>query len=75
MQTLVAEILAAWRRAERLSHELPEGSAEQVAAMAACEKLKRIYRDLTGSGADVPPSETATRSVLAEVAKDLTGTT
>ncbi len=74
MQTLVAEILAAWRRAERLSHELPADSAEQVAALAACQRLKGIYRDLTGTGVDEPPTENATRSVLAEIAKDLGGT-
>lgn len=73
MQTLVAEILAAWRRAERLSSELPPGSPEQVAALAACQRLKLIYRELTGHGVSEPPTEIATRSVLAEIARDLTG--
>ena len=71
MQTLIAEILAAWRRAERLSHELPTGTPEQVAALAACQRLKQIYRDLTGTGVTEPPTEHATRSVLAEIARDL----
>ncbi len=71
MQTLVAEILAAWRRAERLSYELPQGTAEQAAAVTACERLKLIYRELTGGGFTEPPTETTTRSVVAEIAKDL----
>ena len=32
MQKLVAEIMAAWRRAERLAASLPEGSPEHDAA-------------------------------------------
>ena len=71
MQTLVAEILAAWRRAERLSHDLPLGTPEQAAALAACQRLKQIYRDLTGTSVTEPPTETATRTVLSEIAKDL----
>jgi hypothetical protein len=71
VQTLVAEILAAWRRAERLSHELPEGSPDRDAAVAACERLKQVYRDLTIAGLTGPPTETDTRNVLAEIAKDL----
>ena len=71
MQTLIAEILAAWRRAERLSRELRPGTPEQAAALAACQRLRQIYRDLTGTGVTEPPTETATRRVLAEVAKDL----
>ena len=71
MQTLLAEILAAWRRAERLSHELPVGTPEQAAALAACQRLRQIYRDLTGTGVTAPPIETAARGVLAEIARDL----
>jgi hypothetical protein len=50
VQTLVAEILAAWRRADRLSSELPDGSPEHDAALAACERLRDLYHDLTHSG-------------------------
>jgi hypothetical protein len=67
MQTLVAEILAAWRRAERLSNELPQGSLEQVAAQAVAEKLRNIYQDLTRSGAAREVSEAEARTLLAEL--------
>jgi len=37
MQKLVAEIMAAWRRAERLAESMPECSAEREAALRACD--------------------------------------
>lgn len=40
MQKLVAEIMAAWRRAERLSATLPEGTPEHDAAERACARLR-----------------------------------
>ncbi len=50
MQTLVAEILAAWRRAERLSATLDVGSPERAVVDRACEKLRDAYHELTESG-------------------------
>jgi hypothetical protein len=50
MQTLVAEILAAWRRAERLATELPPGTSEHTAAVTACERLRELYQDMTKAG-------------------------
>ena len=50
MQTLVAEILAAWRRAERLAESLEPGSPERVAVDHACERLRDAYQELTSSG-------------------------
>ena len=50
MQTLVAEVLAAWRRAERLAEELPEGTPDRAAALVACERLRDLYHDLTRRG-------------------------
>jgi hypothetical protein len=50
MQTLVAEILAAWRRAERLAATLDTGSPERVAVDRACERLRDAYHELTESG-------------------------
>jgi len=47
MQTLVAEILAAWRRAERLTGTLREGTPEHGAAQLACDRLRDLYRELT----------------------------
>ena len=49
MQTLVAEILAAWRRAERLASSLEPGTPEHDAVQRACERLRDAYADLTSS--------------------------
>ena len=68
MQTLVAEILAAWRRADRLTHALEPGTPEHTAAMSACERLRDLYRDLTTSGVAEPVSEAEARALLAELA-------
>jgi hypothetical protein len=45
MQTLVAEILAAWRRAERLAVCLEAGSPERIAVDRACERLRDAYQE------------------------------
>lgn len=50
MQTLVAEILAAWRRAERLADSLESGSPERIAVDRACAQLRDAYQGLTSSG-------------------------
>ena len=68
MQTLVAEILAAWRRAERLVRELPEGTPEHAAALDACQRLRGLYRDLTKDGiASIPMTEADARVMLREL--------
>ena len=67
MQTLVAEILAAWRRADRLTHDLEPGTPEHAAATSACERLRDLYRDLTTSGVAEPVSEAEARALLAEL--------
>lgn len=67
MRTLVAEVLAAWRRAERLAGELPPGTAEQAAAQLACERLRDLYRDLTSSGIVEPIEEAGARAMLQEL--------
>ena len=64
MQTMVAEVLAAWRRAERLAEELPEGTPDQAAALAACERLRDLYRELTATGI---VSEEQAQATLAEL--------
>jgi hypothetical protein len=70
VQTLVAEILAAWRRAERLSNELPQGSVEQAAAQAVAGKMRDIYQDLTHSGAAHDVTEADARTLLEELATE-----
>jgi hypothetical protein len=67
MQTLVAEVLAAWRRAERLSNDLPPGSIEQLAALAACDRLRQIYHDLTSSGVPHELTESEARNLSQEL--------
>lgn len=69
MQTLVAEILAAWRRAERLTHDLEPGSPDHAAAISACERLRDLYQDLTTSGVAEPVSEAEARALLAELSE------
>ena len=58
MQTLVAEILSAWRRAERLTGLLPAETPEHAAAVIATEKLRELYQEVTlrvePSSVDVP---------------------
>ncbi|HYH91853.1 MAG TPA: hypothetical protein VD763_01745 [Candidatus Saccharimonadales bacterium] len=71
MQKLVAEIMAAWRRAERLAGTLPEGSAEQEAAERACDRLQQAFQELTHSGVAHAISEAEARLLVADAAKDL----
>jgi ABC-type nitrate/sulfonate/bicarbonate transport system substrate-binding protein len=70
MRTLVAEVLAAWRRAERLAAELPPGSAEQAAAQRAGERLRDLYQELVSSGVVEPLSEAGARALLEELTED-----
>jgi hypothetical protein len=49
-RTLVAEILAAWRRAERLAASLEPGSASARRSNRACVQLRDAYHELTESG-------------------------
>ena len=71
MQKLVAEIMAAWRRAERLADSLPEGSAEREAAQRACEKLRDAYQELTHSGVATEITAGEARLLLADAAADV----
>jgi hypothetical protein len=72
MQKLVAEILAAWRRAERLEQSLPPGTPAHDAARRACERLRDAYSDLVNSGAVTPMSDDQARELVRDVADDLT---
>ena len=65
VQTLIAEILAAWRRAERLAATLPEDSREQRAALVAVGRLQILYQDLTKVAGEV--DETTARELLADL--------
>ena len=71
MQKLVAEIMAAWRRAERLAHSMPEGSAEREAAQRACDRLRDAYQELTHSGVATAITAADARLLLADAASDV----
>ena len=71
MQKLVAEIMAAWRRAERLASTLPTGSAEHDAAQRACERLRDAYQELTHSGVAEALSVAEAKLLLRDAASDV----
>jgi hypothetical protein len=71
MQKLVAEIMAAWRRAERLGATLPEGSPEQAAARRACERLRDAYQELTHSGVAAQITAAEAAMLVRDAAADL----
>jgi hypothetical protein len=71
VQKLVAEIMAAWRRAERLAETLPDGSPERKAAQLACERLGQAFQELTHSGVAHAISAAEARLLLKDAASDL----
>ena len=73
MQKLVAEIMAAWRRAERLANTLPEGSPERDAALRAAGRLRDAYQELTHSGVATAITAGEARLLLADAANDVAG--
>jgi hypothetical protein len=66
MQTLAAEILAAWRRAQRLASQLPTGSSQQRAALAATDRLAEAYEAVAGIGVEAA-DEAEARTLLREL--------
>ena len=71
MRKLVAEIMAAWRRAERLARTLPEDSPEHAAAQRACDRLRDAYQELTHSGVAAALTAAEARLLVADSAADL----
>jgi hypothetical protein len=71
MQKLVAEIMAAWRRAERLANTLPADTPEHRAAERACNRLRDAYQELTHSGVAAALTAAEARMLLADAAADL----
>jgi hypothetical protein len=71
VQKLVAEIMAAWRRAERLASTLPEDSAEREAARRACDRLRDAYQELTHSGVADALTAAEARMLVADAASDI----
>jgi hypothetical protein len=75
LQTLVAEILTAWRRAERLAGALELGTPERVAVDRACALLRDAYAELTESGVAHVLTAREARELIAnlDIETDLTG--
>lgn len=71
MQKLVAEIMAAWRRADRLAQSLPTDSAEREAAERTCERLRDAYQELTDSGVAEALTAAEAKLLLRDVAKEM----
>jgi hypothetical protein len=49
VQKLLQVVLSAWREAERVASERPEGSQEHSAALVATNRLRQLYGDLLDS--------------------------
>lgn len=71
LQKLVAEIMAAWRRAERLTQTLPDGSPERAAAERVCERLRDAFLELTHSGVAEALTAGEAKLLLRDAASDL----
>ena len=71
VQKLVAEIMAAWRRAERLAATLPPETPEREAAQRACDRLRDAYQELTHSGVAAALSAAEAKLLLRDAASDV----
>ena len=71
MQKLVAEVMAAWRRAERLANTLPPDSPEHDAAQRTCDRLRDAYQELTHSGVAAALTAAEARMLLMDAASDV----
>jgi hypothetical protein len=71
VKKLVAEIMAAWRRAERLAATLPPQSAEHDAAQRACNRLRDAYQELTHSGVADALTAAEAKMLLRDAASDV----
>ena len=67
MQTLIAQVLGAWRRAERLAESVAPGP-EREAAQQACERLRDLYQALTDTDRSTLADPHAVQALLEELA-------
>jgi hypothetical protein len=77
LQKLVADVLTAWRSAERLAAELPADSPKRPAVLAAVDQLQRTFNELTlASGpedvvaAEASEADAALRATSRDIAAD-----
>ena len=67
MHNLVADVLAAWREAERVASENPRGSDRNFEALAATVRLRALFAELTHSVAtNGAPDAATTAAILAD---------
>jgi hypothetical protein len=62
VQRLLQVVLSAWREAERVAVERPDGSREHDAALVATDRLRDLYGELLDSARaddDAPALESA----------------
>jgi hypothetical protein len=74
VQKLIADVLTAWRSAERLASEMPADSPKRPAVMAAAEQLQLTFNELTlASGADEEaiPERSEADEALEATSKDI----
>ena len=75
MQKLVADVLNAWRSAERLAADLPPDDPARDAVVAAVEQLQATFNDLTiASGArqqQATDADRGAKAVVHEISNDI----
>jgi hypothetical protein len=69
MQSLVAQVIAAWRYAEHLTETLAPDTPEYAAATKACADLRALLQDLSEAGMASLVDDTSTLEAGAEDAK------
>jgi hypothetical protein len=71
VQKLIAEIMAASRRAERLASTLPSDSPERAPGKRACDRLRDAYQELTHSGVALQITAAEAQLLLADADSDV----
>ena len=69
VQRLLQVVLTAWREADRVAAERPEGAREHEAALVAADRLRGLYTDLVAS-AEADNDVAALKGVLPPDALD-----
>jgi len=64
MQSLVADVLAAWRAAERVAMENDPGTPEYATAILAVDRLRSLYAELVSAAKAGETDPAAHRSIL-----------
>jgi hypothetical protein len=73
VQKLLQVVLSAWREAERVASERPEGSQEHSAALVATDRLRQLYGDLLDSAKADKDSQVIATAKPLEALEDAAG--